>query len=114
MGTTRRARGGPPVLWTETDLWAEVARLAAERGLALRITDDPAHPLNPVLRLVTAPPGGVPKGHPGLTPRVLQAVETAQLQPRASRPITDEDGPHRHHWQAVLWWCRGCGAFDEE
>jgi hypothetical protein len=23
-------------------------------------------------------------------------------------------GPHEHHWQAVLWWCRGCGAFDEE
>jgi hypothetical protein len=40
------------VLWTETAAWADVARLAAERGLRLEITRDPDHPLNPWLRLI--------------------------------------------------------------
>ena len=61
-----------------------------------------------------APPGGVPAGHPGLTPRVLDAVAKARLNPHVVHRITDADGPHQHHWQAVLWWCRGCGAFEEE
>jgi hypothetical protein len=41
-----------PVLLTETAAWAEVARLAADRGLRLEITRDPRRPLNPWLRLV--------------------------------------------------------------
>jgi hypothetical protein len=61
-----------------------------------------------------APPGGVPAGHPGLTTRVLEAVAKARLNPPAAHPITDEDGPHLHHYQPILWWCRGCGAIDED
>jgi len=106
-------RNGQPVLWTETALWAGVARLAADRDLRLEITRDPEHPLNPFLRLVTDPPRGVPEGHPGLTPRVLDAIATACLGHCVGHPITDDDGPHSHHWQPILWWCRGCGAFDE-
>jgi hypothetical protein len=49
--------GDRPVLWTETETWAEVARLAAEKGLRLAITDDPDHPENPWLRLVDEPEG---------------------------------------------------------
>lgn len=103
-----------PVRWTETPLWAEIARLAAERGSQLEITRDLEHPLNPFLRLITGPPGGVPEGHPGLTPRVLDAIATARLSRRVSHPLTDDDGPHSHHWQPILWWCLGCGAFDED
>jgi hypothetical protein len=105
---------GQSVLWTETALWAEVARPAAERGLQLQIARDPEHPLNPFVQLVTAPPGGVPEGHPGLTPRVLDAIATARSIRCVSRPITDDDGPHFHHWPPILWRCRGCGEFDED
>lgn len=59
------------------------------------------------------PPGSVPEGHPGLTPRVLDAIAWARLHPRNGHVVTDEDGPHLHHWEPVLWWCRGCGAIDE-
>jgi hypothetical protein len=59
------------------------------------------------------PPGDVPEGYPGLTPRVLDAVAKARLHHNAGHPITDEDGPHLHHWEPILWCCRGCGAFDE-
>jgi hypothetical protein len=64
-------------------------------------------------RLRYRPPGDVPEGHPGLTKRVLAAVARARPYPRAAHPITDDDGPHRHHWEPIPWWCRGCGAFDE-
>jgi hypothetical protein len=59
-----------------------------------------------------APPGAVPDGHPGLTPRVLHAVALARLIYRAKSQITDADGPHEHHYMPILWWCRGCGEFD--
>jgi hypothetical protein len=59
-------------------------------------------------------PGDVPQGHPGLTQRVLDAVAKAKLGWHESREISDEDGPHEHHWQPILWVCRGCGAFDPE
>jgi hypothetical protein len=59
-----------------------------------------------------APPGAVPEGHPGLTPRVLRAVAIARLIYRANLRITDSDGPHLHHWEPILWACRGCGEFD--
>ena len=58
-------------------------------------------------------PGDVPVDHPGLTPRVLDAIAAARRRPRRHYPITDADGPHRHHWVPILWVCRGCGAFDE-
>jgi hypothetical protein len=58
------------------------------------------------------PPGYVPEGHPGLTPRVVHAVALARLIYRTNPYITDENGPHLHHWQPILWWCRGCGEFD--
>lgn len=58
------------------------------------------------------PPGDVPDGHPGLTLRVLEAVARAQLQ-HDSHLVTDEDGPHSHHWEAILYRCRGCGAFED-
>jgi hypothetical protein len=61
-----------------------------------------------------APPGDVPPGHPGLTPRVLDAVAKARLNHRAAHQITDADGPHCHHWEAILWWCRGCGAVSDD
>lgn len=57
-------------------------------------------------------PGDVPDGHPGLTQRVLDAVARAKLNWQVSHEITDEDGPHLHHWEAILYVCRGCGAFD--
>ena len=59
------------------------------------------------------PPGDVPQGHPGLTPRVIDAVAKARSHPTVGHLITDDDGPHLHHWEAILWWCRGCGAIDE-
>lgn len=59
------------------------------------------------------PPGGVPDGHPGLTSRVVAAIAIARMKPQMLRAITDECGPHQHHWEPILWWCRGCGAFDE-
>jgi hypothetical protein len=59
------------------------------------------------------PPGGVPDGHPGLTPRVLHAIAIARLS-WINHPITDDSGPHLHHWQPILWWCRGCGETDED
>ena len=59
------------------------------------------------------PPGDVPEGHPGLTPRVLEALAIARLNHAVDHPITDNDGPHLHHWEAILYVCRGCGAFDE-
>lgn len=40
-----------PALWTETECWTEVARLANERGLRLEVSRDPNHPANPFLRL---------------------------------------------------------------
>lgn len=64
--------------------------------------------------LSLVPPGAVPDGHPGLTARVLDAIAAARLSHYRGRPITDEDGPHLHHWQPILWWCRGCGAFEED
>jgi hypothetical protein len=60
------------------------------------------------------PPGDVPAGHPGLTPRVLAAIAIARLKPRRTYAITDADGPHRHHWQPFAWWCLGCGAIEYE
>ncbi len=57
-------------------------------------------------------PGDLPDGHPGLTERVLVAMAKAQLNWRAGRTITDASGPHYHHWEAILYVCRGCGAFD--
>jgi len=59
------------------------------------------------------PPGEVPEDHPGLTPRVRDAVAKARLSHNTSHLITDDDGPHLHHWEPILWACRGCGAFDE-
>jgi hypothetical protein len=56
-------------------------------------------------------PGDVPDDHPGLTPRVLDAVARARFN-ATCHAITDEDGPHLHHWEPILWACRGCGAFD--
>jgi hypothetical protein len=67
----------------------------------------------PLLPMKLAPLGAVPEGHPGLTPRVLHAIAISQLS-WISHPITDGSGPHLHHWQPILWRCRGCGAFDEE
>jgi hypothetical protein len=58
--------------------------------------------------------GDLPEGHPGLTQRVRDAMAKAELDVAESHEITDEDGPHAHHWQAILWWCRGCGAFDRD
>jgi hypothetical protein len=58
------------------------------------------------------PPGDVPEGHPGLTPRVLDAVAKARLYHGIGHEITDADGPHQHHWEPILWWCHGCGACD--
>jgi len=77
--------------------------LAGRRGWGLRRQ-----------RYDTAPPGGVPEGHPGRTPRVLEAIEAAQRARRAAHIISDADGPHAHQWQAILWWCRGCGAVEDE
>jgi hypothetical protein len=57
-------------------------------------------------------PGDVLPGHPFLTARVCLAVAKARQNHRAHQ-ITDADGPHRHHWQAILWVCRGCGEFEE-
>jgi hypothetical protein len=57
-------------------------------------------------------PGAVPEGHPGLTQRVLEAAERARLARLSDGEITDADGPHAHHWQAILYVCRGCGEFD--
>ncbi len=37
------------------DVWAEVGRLALERGLRLEIIDDPDHPENPWIRLTDEP-----------------------------------------------------------
>jgi hypothetical protein len=51
--TARRC--SEPALWTETDTWAEVAWLAAARGLRLDITHDLNHPLNPWVRLIGPP-----------------------------------------------------------
>ena len=59
-----------------------------------------------------ATPGDVPVGHPGLTQRVVDAVARAELTWRTAHPITDADGPHLHHWEPILWVCRGCRAFD--
>jgi hypothetical protein len=58
------------------------------------------------------PLGGVHPGDLGLTDRVVAAVTKARRSPRVGHPITDQDGPHEHHWQAILWICRGCGEFD--
>jgi hypothetical protein len=58
--------------------------------------------------------GDLPEGHPGLTQRVLDAMERARLDVAEAHEITDEDGPHQHHWEAILWVCRGCGAFDPD
>jgi hypothetical protein len=67
--------------------------------------------------ITLSPPGAVPPGHPGLTDRVVAAVEHAQMQcyfgDGIHHGISDADGPHEHHWQAILYVCRGCGAFDE-
>ena len=49
-GDTARVDG--PVLLSETEQWAKIAQLAAERSLQLVIAHDPGRPLNPVLRLV--------------------------------------------------------------
>ncbi len=57
------------------------------------------------------PPGGVPEGHPGLTLRVKRAIAIAEMT-WIHHPITDASGPHLHHWEPILWCCRGCGAFD--
>jgi hypothetical protein len=59
-------------------------------------------------------PGDVPDDHPGLTPRVLDAIRQARLNPRPEYVLTDDDGPHAHHWQPILWWCRGCGEFEKD
>jgi hypothetical protein len=58
------------------------------------------------------PPGRVPDGHPGLTSRVLEALAVARENPRATRRLTDDDGPHLHHWEPIMWVCRGCWAVE--
>jgi hypothetical protein len=50
------------------------------------------------MMLSLRPPGDVPAGHPGLTPRVLGAIARARQRARMAHLITDEDGPHEHHW----------------
>jgi hypothetical protein len=48
-----------------------------------------------------------------LTPRVLDAIARARRTRRATHVVTDDDGPHEHHWQTILYWCRGCGECEE-
>jgi len=43
---------------------------------------------------------------------VIAAVARAALIQYHEHQITDEDGPHMHHWEPILWHCRGCGDFD--
>jgi hypothetical protein len=43
--------------------------------------------------VIVHPPGDVPDGHPGLTPRVIAAVARAALIQYHEHQITDEDGP---------------------
>jgi hypothetical protein len=61
-------------------------------------------------------PGDVPADHPGLTQRVLDALARARRDWIAGayedHAITDAAGPHQHHWEPILWCCRGCGEFD--
>jgi hypothetical protein len=61
-------------------------------------------------------PGDVPDDHPGLTPRVQLAIHRARLlaewDHHTDADITDASGPHQHHWEPILWWCRGCGQCD--
>jgi hypothetical protein len=68
----------------------------------------------PIVQPVGVPPGGIAEGHPFLTPRVQDAVTTGRLTAHRPRPITDADGPHEHHWQAieVLYECSGCGTHE--
>ena len=47
-----------------------------------------------------------------VTQRVLDAVARAELNWHRQE-ITDAHGPHLHHWEAILYTCRGCGAFDD-
>ncbi len=58
------------------------------------------------------PPGGVSEDNPGLTREVLAALAIARRTHRVGQAITDKDGPHLHHWEPILWMCRGCGEFD--
>lgn len=59
------------------------------------------------------PPGGMREGHPDVTPEVLAALVVARRTWQPARALTDRDGPHLHHWEPILWVCRGCGEFDE-
>lgn len=48
----------------------------------------------------------------GKASRVRDAIFRAQLHHDTDRLLTDDDGPHAHHWEPILWWCRGCGECD--
>jgi len=59
-------------------------------------------------------PGHVPENHPGMTDRVRAAIAAAQLDHNRGHLVTDDDGPHKHHWDAIMWVCRGCWVIESE
>ncbi len=102
---------GPVAYGTAANLTTHTSTATTEDPL---VSDPSRRYLDPPGGVLDAIPGGVSDGHPGLTPRVVAAIAWARLHHHDGHAVTDDDGPHEHHWQAILYWCRGCGACEDE